>query len=448
MAITQAGVDLGGILRFIEYLRSPSQGDVLSQLLGTDASNPFQAAMATQPEIAAGQQPGPTREAASRAGAATGMGPRQLLERMLQQPQLLSDLSSENFDRLVGIAGGLAELEPTPASPTAQQQNLAAFQEMFPEQPITPQLAQQALNLAPTPTSGLLELEAINAARTAQGLPPYGIEEGLRLIKNMEEKSGTTVTVSPTIEIGGFGELIAPFVEKSQVATREDAISRLRFTLPQLERAKKVLETPGAVRWIANPVGQQVLNAIALGQDLSGFTLLEGLDSATLGDAQAALETGITTSAAEIARVYENDISEPTRRRLESVAQMGNLLSTPDRALGAIQAIETALDELSDDKAQELIQGGVTVQPSPAGPSAAPGAPVAPLPKVSADFKARVEAAADRLLRSNPKRYPRGAKDPQLLRDAVSAVRKRVVVRAVDGPAEQVQPRLPTGNQP
>lgn len=419
MAINRGSVDISKIIALFRELGRPERE--------REAMNAFQAAvqerlgggptagLAGPGEVYAGMQAGPTQEAAGRAAAApqaTGTDRhRAILETIMSNPTLLSDLPSDQFDRMMTASEGLAAMEAGP-EPSPELVRLREFQTQFPGQQVTPQMAGQALGVLPKPTSNMIELEGMNAARRAAGQPEYGIEEGLRVLANLREAEGTNVTVAPVIETG-LGDFLAQFTQAQEGTDRRERLSMLEPTVAQLKQALAVLKTPGVMSFLATSgPGRTVGAGLATFQSLTGRAPFAGFDAKTLGATQAALDTGIRMAASTLARLSEKDISEPTRKRMEELAQVGDFMSNPPQAAGAIEEILRVMESLQAQTGRELKEGGVRLDEQAPVPEA-PNRPAA---------REAIRAKAAELLKANPAKYPRGEKDPQLLLDAVQAV--------------------------
>lgn len=425
MGINRVGVSISGIKAFLDLFKDPNAGLNAFQAAiqermgagGAGGSNPL-AGLASQAEVSAGsRQAGPTQEAASLGAAENASRPapnaqdrhRAILETILANPALVADLPGESFDRMMSASEGLVGMESGP-EPSPEMKRVKEAQGLGIQ--LDPNQIGRALNVLPDGTSNMIELEAINAARRASGQPEYGIEEGLRVLANMNADAGTNVTVSPVIDTG-LGAFLAKFVEKSEGTERREMLSMLKPTLAQLKQAKAVLETPGVMSFLATSgPGRTVGAGLATFQSLTGRKPFESFDANTLGATQAALDTGIRMAASTLARMSEKDISEPTRKRLEQIAQVGSFLSNPEQARGAVDTLIQVMESLEGQTEQELKSGGVTLGED---------APVLDAPNRPAARNA-IRAKAAELLKANPSRYPKGEKDPQLLLDAVQAV--------------------------
>lgn len=408
MAINRASVSISGIKQFLDLFRDPNASinafqAALQQRLGGPGGG-----IAAPP---AGEQPGPTREAAARqeTGPNATDRHRALLETIFANPALVADLPSDAFDRMVGASEGLMALETGP-EPSPELQRVKEFESRGGQ--LSPQQLGQALDVLPNDTSDMIELAAINAARKLSGQPEYGIEEGLRVLANLRAAQGTTVNVSPIMDLG-IGEFFSKFTQHQEAGRRRDQLSLIEPTLAQLRQAKGVLDTPGVMSYLATSgVGRTVGAGLATFQSLTGRRPFEAFDASTLGATQAALDTGISLAATTLARLGENDISEPTRKRLMEIAQVGSFLSNPEQARGAINELIRIIEQLQTQTSEELRVGGRklgdTNEPTPEPPNRAAG-------------RNAIRAKAKELYRANPDRYD-GEKDPQLLLDAVQAV--------------------------
>lgn len=422
MAINKVGISISGIKAFLDLFKDPNAGwnafqAAVNERLGSGMPDQTRG-LAGPADVAAGVQAGPTVAAAERqaampaAAAPTGVDRRRaILETIMANPALIADLPKDQFDRFMGASEGLAEMEAGP-EPSPELQRLKEFQGMFPNQPITPQMAGGALNVLPDPTGDMIELEAINAARRAQNKPEYGMEEGLRLLANMHTPAGTSVTVSPVLDLG-VGDFLAKFTEKQEGTDRRERLSMLEPTIAQLKQAKAVLATPGVMTFLATSgPGRTVGAGLATFQSLTGKRPFADFDANTLGATQAALDTGIRMAASTLARLSEKDISEPTRKRMEELAQVGSFLSNPAQAAGAIDEILRVMESLQTQAGRELTEGGVRLNTE----APVPEAPNRPAARIA------IRAKIKELLKANPSKYPGGEKDPQLLLDAVQAV--------------------------
>lgn len=435
MAITQAHVSLDSIGKFldlIDRLRKPSPGDATNAFLQAIQATQAQSGMAGGANSQPGQRVGPTNEAAANAQQAQAAAPdsnrvRALYETLLSNPQLAADLPADTLSTMLTSAQGLQAMEPKPSDASQKLQELKGLGIQ-----IDPALIERAYGVAaPTnePPSDLQIIDRINAERTAAGKPQMSAEEGMSFLANLRKAAGDTTIISPTFDTSALGDVLAQFINKDQVASREDRLSQLEPTLKQLARAKAVLETPGVTRWlVSNPLGRTLGSGAATLQSMGLLRQFKDLNSKDFGEAQAALESGIGFAASQIARLFETDISEPTQKRLMAIASTSNWLSNPDQALGAINELNSIIEGLQSQTKKELKQGGVTVEPGPNQPQPS-------LPADRQKFNDAVRAKADQLLKSNSKKYPGGLKDPQLLLDAVQAVSRE---RAVTIPVPKV----------
>lgn len=415
MAINQVGVSLSGIKAFLDLFKDPNAGlNEFQAAIQSRLGGGPTAGLAGPADVAAGVQAGPTMDAAARQAAQpapSGVDRRRaILETILANPALVADLPKETFDRMLGASEGLVELEAGP-TPSPELQRVQEAQQLGVQ--LNPQQIGQALNVLPDPTGDMIELESLNAARRAAGKPEYDFETGLRVLANLRATAtGTTVNVSPIIDTG-LDRFLASFTEKQEGTDRRERLSMLEPTIAQLKQAQAVLQTPGVMSFLATSgPGRTVGAGLATFQSLTGKRPFESFDANTLGATQAALDTGIRMAASTLARLSEKDISEPTRKRMEELAQVGSFLSNPQQAAGAIGEILRVMESLQGQTSRELKEGGVPLDSNAPVPEA-PNRPAA---------REIIRAKARELLKANPDKYPGGERDPQLLLDAVQAV--------------------------
>lgn len=415
MAIHKASVDLGAILRFINYLKSPSPTEALNtfgQLIQQQSNQDNM----VQPGQAG--QVGPTNAAATRA-VTPGSRSRALFNTILANPAALAYLPSEALSAMLTSGANLAAMEPKPVGPTeAERKRLELDAQNV---PLGTENLLALFGASPTtPPGPLQELDAINQDRIHQGKQPYDVETGLGIVANLHKAAGTSVSVNPVINVDNG---VSEFMTKQEVADRNTFLSQIAPTIQQLQKAKLVLETPGLTRWLAsNPILRQGGNALATAQ-AAGFPMAKalGVDPQDFGEAVAALQNGIQSASQMLSTYYGRQRGgDKAAQRFSSSAQTGNWLSNPDQALGAINNILETVNGLQTQTAQEQRQGGVSLNPPPQ-----PGQPGAPaVPEVRAKFNTAVNDKARALLKANPERYPGGAKDPKLVLDAIQAVAK------------------------